>query len=257
MLLMRSLQAEQSYWLDEEGPGVGPSPAASRERKSMAVVDPYVPCVRWSDGRASVNWPCAGAAIGFSAALLLALVTTGIVPTPLVKRTPVVVSLIELPKDPLPAVPPPETKVEPVNEPRPMVVAPRPIVQTPPVAPPVQVITATEPAPVRATVVAPAQPGPTGPVSVGDLSSKVISAKPPKYPIESRRKREQGTVVLTVLLSTAGGVSEISVSRSSGSTRLDKAALDAVRRWQWSPTVVNGEPVAVKGIVEIPFVLQG
>jgi protein TonB len=49
----------------------------------------------------------------------------------------------------------------------------------------------------------------------------------------------------------------VSVSRSSGFARLDKAALDAVRRWRWSPLVRGGVPVMVRGIVDIPFVLQG
>ena len=54
----------------------------------------------------------------------------------------------------------------------------------------------------------------------------MISATPPRYPEMSRRLHEQGTVYLSVLVGTDGAVSEISVSRSSGSARLDKAALD-------------------------------
>jgi periplasmic protein TonB len=49
----------------------------------------------------------------------------------------------------------------------------------------------------------------------------------------------------------------VSVARSSGFDRLDKAALDAVRRWRWSPTLRDGAPVSVRGTVDIPFVLQG
>ena len=37
--------------------------------------------------------------------------------------------------------------------------------------------------------------------------------------------------------------------------RLDKAALDAVRRWRWSPMLRDGQAVAVRGLVEIPFTL--
>lgn len=75
--------------------------------------------------------------------------------------------------------------------------------------------------------------------------------------MESRRKREQGTVVLSLTLSVDGGVSVISVAQSSGFDRLDDAALRAVRKWRWAPTVRNGQPVMVRGQVEIPFVLQG
>jgi protein TonB len=85
----------------------------------------------------------------------------------------------------------------------------------------------------------------------------MVAGKPPRYPTESRRKREQGTVVLALVLGLDGAVEQISVSSSSGSDRLDRAALDAVRRWRWEPISRGGQPVKVRGSVEIPFVLQG
>jgi protein TonB len=85
----------------------------------------------------------------------------------------------------------------------------------------------------------------------------MIAGKPPRYPVESRRKREQGTVLLALTLAPDGSVDTIAVARSSGFSRLDNAALDAVRRWRWKPMVQQGQPVRVKGVVEIPFVLQG
>lgn len=91
----------------------------------------------------------------------------------------------------------------------------------------------------------------------GDLSTSMISAPPPRYPVESRRNREQGTVVLRILVDIDGAVSEIAVSQSSGFRRLDHAAMHAVRRWRWSPSRSNGKPVLVRGFVEIPFILQG
>lgn len=99
-------------------------------------------------------------------------------------------------------------------------------------------------------------PAPPATENAGDLSSSMMAATPPRYPQESRRKREQGVVILRLLLGTDGQVSEISVAQSSGFSRLDQAALAAVRRWRWSPTRRNGVAVPVKGLVEIPFVLQ-
>jgi protein TonB len=84
----------------------------------------------------------------------------------------------------------------------------------------------------------------------------MISGKPPRYPLESRRKREQGTVVLALTLGLDGAVETLIVSRSSGYSRLDEAAKDAVRRWRWRPMIQQGQPVKARGIVEIPFVLQ-
>ena len=114
----------------------------------------------------------------------------------------------------------------------------------------------TAPAPPAAEAAAPAPAPPTAPAAVpGDLGTRVLSAPPPRYPVQSRRRREQGTVELLLTLATDGSVETISVGRSSGFERLDDAALSAVRRWRWEPTVQAGAPVKVRGIVAIPFVL--
>jgi len=85
----------------------------------------------------------------------------------------------------------------------------------------------------------------------------MIHAPAPRYPRESRRRREQGTVLLAVLLSVEGHVIDIRVARSSGHARLDGAARDAVGKWRWSPTLVDGVAAQVSGTVEIPFMLTG
>ncbi|MBO9601102.1 MAG: energy transducer TonB [Novosphingobium sp.] len=103
----------------------------------------------------------------------------------------------------------------------------------------------------------PAAPKAGPPLEASDLSGNLISAKPPSYPAECRRNREQGTVVLAVVVAPDGTVQEISVSRSSGFDRLDKAALNAVRKWRWTPFKRDGNPVSVRGLVPIPFVLRG
>lgn len=84
----------------------------------------------------------------------------------------------------------------------------------------------------------------------------MISGDPPRYPMESRRRKEQGIVELSVVVGIDGRVETISVSRSSGHSRLDDVALRAVRKWRWEPTLRNGVATKVRGIVEIPFVLQ-
>nr|WP_246427285.1 energy transducer TonB [Sphingopyxis panaciterrulae] len=85
----------------------------------------------------------------------------------------------------------------------------------------------------------------------------MLSGAPPRYPRESRRHREEGTVVLALTLDVDGSVASISVAQSSGFQRLDEAALRAVRKWRWAPTMRSGQAVKVKGLVEIPFVLRG
>lgn len=156
--------------------------------------------------------------------------------------------------------PPPPEDARPVPPP-PVVQAPKPpIVLHLPQQPVVAVtpeLPREQPAPPAPPQPPAAAPAPPQPVAAGDLSSSMIHAPSPRYPIEARRKREQGTVLLAVLLGTDGNVAEIRVARSSGHSRLDQAALNAVRRWRWSPTIRNGEPVQVRGTVEIPFVLTG
>ncbi len=169
-------------------------------------------------------------------------------------RAPIVVTLMTMPDDPPPAeAPPPPPEAAPL--PQSVIEAPLPIVQTverPVIQAPALPVVA-DPAPPRPAP--PAPPAPRGPENLGEISARMVSAKPPRYPVESRRGHEQGTVVLAVLLATDGRVAEVSVSRSSGFARLDKAAVDAVRDWRWSPVVRDGSPVMARGLVTIPFVL--
>ena len=163
-----------------------------------------------------------------------------------------------------PPPPPPAAETPPPPPSAPQVVAPPPLVHVP--VPPAPIATAVEPTPVRApaiTVIGPAPtvsspPAPTAPSTVqgGDLAAQMVSGKPPRYPIESRRKREQGTVLLSLTLSTDGTVESVAIAQSSGFSRLDSAARDAVRTWRWKPTIREGQPVKVRGVVEIPFVLR-
>lgn len=155
-----------------------------------------------------------------------------------------------------PSPPPEEQPDRPATEPSPAAVhVPRPTIALP--LPPPAITTTEEPLPRPQPVAEPTPqvaPAPA-PIAGGDLSSSMIHAPPPRYPHESRRKREQGTVVLTVLLSTDGSVSEVRIARSSGYVRLDEATRDAVRKWRWSPMLRAGVAVEVRGTVEIPFIL--
>jgi periplasmic protein TonB len=204
------------------------------------------------------------AAVGSAAivaALLAGFVWMRVAPTIGLKHNLLVLDLHAAPPPPPHIVPTPRPRVEPqkihpITAPPPIVTiaAPSPVATAPTPMPPV---IAAPPAPPSAPVaLAKPAPAPAMPADGGDLSSKMISAKPPAYPLESRRKKEEGVVVLTVLLDTEGRVSDIAVAQSSGSERLDKAALGAVRGWRWSPVMRNGAAVMVQGRVRIPFVLK-
>lgn len=90
----------------------------------------------------------------------------------------------------------------------------------------------------------------------GDLSARLISFTPPSYPLESRRAQEEGTMVLAIMLGLDGSLAEVAVSGSSGFARLDRAALESVRKWRWAPLLRGGEPVLLRGFLKIPFTLR-
>lgn len=162
-----------------------------------------------------------------------------------------------------PPAPPPPQEAPPPPPSKPQIVVPAPVVRLVAASP--QIATTPIPQPIAisapsvmapAPTVALAAPSPPSTVQGGDLSTQMVSGKPPRYPIESRRKHEQGTVVLALTLGTDGAVEAVSIARSSGFSRLDDAARDAVRKWRWRPMIQQGRAVKVKGVVEIPFVLQ-
>src|SRR3546814_11284580 len=99
--------------------------------------------------------------------------------------------------------------------------------------------------------------GPPAPITPPDFNADYLNNPAPRYPVESRRLREQGTVAIKVLVGPEGTVQELKLAESSGHSRLDKAALSAVRKWRFAPAKQAGKPVAAWVNVPIPFVLQG
>jgi protein TonB len=83
-----------------------------------------------------------------------------------------------------------------------------------------------------------------------------LNNPPPAYPPLSRRLKEQGRVLLRVLVSTAGNAQDVELRTSSGSERLDRAAIEAVRRWRFSPARRGAETIAAWALVPIVFQLD-
>lgn len=175
-----------------------------------------------------------------------------------IHSAPLVVKLLPLDRRP-PAPKPPASKRQKPDLPPPIVpqiIAPPPLVETPAVAAPLTTV-AISPPPAPAVAVENPEPASSNePVASDNLALKLIAANPPIYPVASRRNREQGVVLLELVVGVDGRVEEISVKRSSGFENLDRAALVAVRRWRWSPTVINQLAVRVRGVVRIPFELR-
>jgi periplasmic protein TonB len=202
-----------------------------------------------------LRWPVLAAIAGAHLALASVLNLTGVLPT---RRAPSELKLIRLSPEAAPPPPAVQAKLPTRVEPR-LLEQLRPVPAAVQLDAPAPIVAAASPAAIAVPTLPPPPPAPvqTGPVRVADLDAKALTIVAPKYPIESRRKREQGTVVLAVTLGPDGTVADLALAKSSGFERLDKAALDAVKRWRWSPTMRDGVAVAVKGTVDIPFILKG
>ena len=75
----------------------------------------------------------------------------------------------------------------------------------------------------------------------------------PVYPEEAKAREIQGTVILEILVGTDGRVLDTEVRRSV--PLLDAAAVTAVMQWEYTPTLMNGEPVELLMTVTINFTL--
>ena len=108
------------------------------------------------------------------------------------------------------------------------------------------------------TVVAEAPP-PRAPEIVRATGGKIkepqrLAYVAPVYPEAARFAKVEGTVILEAVIAPDGSVRDLKVLRSQ--PLLDEAALAAVRQWRYTPTLLNGVPVAVVMTVTVTFRLQ-
>lgn len=78
----------------------------------------------------------------------------------------------------------------------------------------------------------------------------------PDYPPMSRRLGEEGRVLMKVLVAADGTATHVQIEKSSGSERLDKAAINAVKRWQFLPAKKNNQPLSAYVLVPVKFSLD-
>jgi protein TonB len=164
-----------------------------------------------------------------------------------------------------PSEPPKRRQAKPRPAERPALQQQLPSVEAPLPVPEVAAPTA-EPAPPAPQLVEPATaapaaqrsaPKPAAPLILAEeLSVACPTRAAPSYPPQSRRLGEQGRVVLQVELDERGGVAAAHVQRSSGASRLDDAALAAVRGWRCNPARREGVPVRSFAVQPFDFVLR-
>jgi periplasmic protein TonB len=78
----------------------------------------------------------------------------------------------------------------------------------------------------------------------------------PDYPRLSRKAGEEGRVVMKVLVSAEGLADEVQIEKTSGSERLDNAAMDAVKKWRFIPAKKNNQPLSAYVLVPMKFSLD-
>ncbi|MCB5186999.1 energy transducer TonB [Methylobacillus caricis] len=197
---------------------------------------------------------------------------------------PIMVSLVQSPEpipevaitepEPQPVPKPPEPKPKP--KPKPKVVdkpvpieAPEPVEQAQEVTKEV-----SEPAPVekQAPSQAPVKDTPVVAERVEPVKKPEPKDEPipeisisgvsyshqelPVYPAMSRRLGEQGVVMLRMLISETGVPESIQIETSSGSERLDKAALEAAKKSRFNPYKRNNKPMKVSVIAPVRFTIS-
>jgi TonB family protein len=99
-----------------------------------------------------------------------------------------------------------------------------------------------------------APPAPGQPVSQGVLNGKAISKPAPAYPPLAKTAKASGTVVVQVLVDEAGRVT--SAQAVSGHPLLQAAAVAAAKQARFSPTLIGGKPVKVRGVLTYNFVAE-
>lgn len=108
--------------------------------------------------------------------------------------------------------------------------------------------------------VAPPPPPPPAPprtpirVGTGLRAPQRIHYEAPQYPAIARESRVDGLVILEAVIGEDGAVRDVRVLKSI--RLLDQAAVDAVRRWRFTPTLLNGQPVPIVMTVTVTFSLN-
>jgi len=85
-------------------------------------------------------------------------------------------------------------------------------------------------------------------------AAKLIHQEVPKYRQEAKDARIQGKVIIHAVIAKDGSIREAHVVE--GVCVLAEPAMDAVKKWRYSPTLLLGEPVEVDTTISVIFTLS-
>ena len=152
--------------------------------------------------------------------------------------------------------PPPKLVVKKTPEAKP--VAHKPVTAKVPTAKP-------QPAAPEVTTSSPGQGVPIAGSSAGRMMQNSSSAQPknvasigctvpePNYPRRAQRLKQQGEVLVRLVINPQGQLTRYEVARSSGFDALDQAALAAVQKIRCTPYIQDGQPIAVMTLQPVNF----
>jgi protein TonB len=83
--------------------------------------------------------------------------------------------------------------------------------------------------------------------------TKLVDVRP-VYPEDAKAAHIEGVVILGIVIDEDGSVIDTAVLRSIA--ELDQAAIDAVSRWKFEPTLLDGEAVEIEMTITVNFTLQ-
>src|SRR5579862_601776 len=84
--------------------------------------------------------------------------------------------------------------------------------------------------------------------------AKLLKQVHPVYPAEALQAKISGTVVLYLVVNEDGSVKE--ASALSGPPELVDSAIEAVKQWQYQPTLLQGQPIGVISNVTVVYRLK-
>jgi protein TonB len=95
------------------------------------------------------------------------------------------------------------------------------------------------------------EPGKRPPISGGVLNGKALSLPRPDYPADAKAAGAEGVVVVQVTVDEQGNVMAARVI--SGPRMLQEVSVNAALQAKFSPTLIEGEPVKVSGVLVFNF----
>jgi TonB family protein len=88
--------------------------------------------------------------------------------------------------------------------------------------------------------------------TAGMTHPKAVYQPAPEYANGPRRKKIQGNVLLSMIVTADGTVRDPQVTQSLDKD-LDKKAVECVKKWRFEPATRDGKPVAMRVVVEVNF----